>query len=188
MNTQTQQPEKAARAPGAPVLNGANTEKRGYKPGEEAVGLVTDIASLQENNLFDSIPAFVPGKPGFDQVGMIRGGIYLKTKRAYSNKLKGAKKDEYGRKYRDLHIFQAQDGKLFGIWSTGQLGATLSRLNPQTEVFVRYDGLAAQPLEEGQDPPHTFTFLTKKGVPLMVDWNKAPNVEIAALDSEVVDE
>lgn len=124
---------------------------------------------------FETPPSVVPGKPGFEE-GETLCGNYLRTKRIYSNKFKGNKRDSQNRKYRDLHIFtDIVTGEKFAIWGVGQLDKVLPMLRkpvdgkPGQYLELTYTGLATESLVEGQNPPHTFEFATAEGETLNAD-------------------
>ena len=102
--------------------------------------------------------------------GEILHGKYMLTKRVYSESFNNPKIEKItGRGYRDQHVFQDAEDQTFGIWNVGVLGNILTRVKRGTVLAIRYDGLAAEPLKKGQNPPHTFTFLTEDGKNLIVD-------------------
>lgn len=114
----------------------------------------------------EQTPTFVPNKPGFE-AGTTLGGIFVRTKRVYSDKLMGGKRDEAGKKYRELHILKDTKGRHFGIWGVGQLDWALARVNPGQYIAITYEGMVGKPLRPGQSAPHSFTF---KGVDLHFDY------------------
>lgn len=131
-------------------------------------------AGAEEADPFESIPTVVPGKPGFDQVGAVLAGTYVRTKRVVSDKFTAGKIDpKTGETYRLLHILRDAKGVTFGIWSVGQLGAAMRCLEEGDYVEVIYNGLG-EPLRKGQDAPHTFRFRgkNKNGGKLVFDWDK----------------
>jgi hypothetical protein len=129
-----------------------------------------DLATkLTEADPMENAPTFVPGKPGFE-VNDTLAGTYVRTKRVYSDKLMGGKRDDAGRKFRELHMFRDHKGRSFGIWGVGQLDYALSRVEPGTFLAVQYRGQIGKPIRAGQSVPHAFEF---KGVNLNFDWNAA---------------
>lgn len=107
----------------------------------------------------NSIPTLVPNKPGFE-AGQTVGGRYIGTKTVYSNKFTAAKRDEQGRMYRKLHIFQhVKSGQKFGIWGVGQLDWVMSQVDATTKPYmeVTYEGVG-EVLKQGQSAPHNFKF------------------------------
>lgn len=124
-------------------------------------------AKLVEADPMENVPTFVPGKPGLE-VGATLAGTFIRTKKVYSDKLMGGKKDELGRKYRTLHLFRDAQNRQFGIWGVGQLDYALTRVEPGTFLAVTYNGQAGKPIRAGQSVPHSFTF---KGVNLSFDWS-----------------
>lgn len=127
------------------------------------------IAKLTEADPLESVPTFVAGKPGFE-AGATLAGTFVRTKRVYSDKLMGGKKDEAGRKYRLLHLLRDHKGRQFGIWGVGQLDYAFSRVAPGTFLAVVYNGQTGKPIRAGQSAPHSFTF---KGVDLAFDYEGA---------------
>lgn len=114
-------------------------------------------AKLTTVDLVTEIPCVVPGKPGFDK-GVTLAGYYLRTERVYSPKFTSGKKEADGRKYRDLHSFKDANGNMFGIWSVGILGYTLSRVNPNTFLAITYEGISEVPLRAHESCSHLFKF------------------------------
>jgi hypothetical protein len=114
----------------------------------------------------EQTPTFVPNKPGFE-AGATLGGVYIRTKRVYSDKLMGGKRDDAGKKYRELHILRDSKGRHFGIWGVGQLDWAFARIAPGQYIAVTYEGMVGKPLRPGQSAPHAFTF---KGVDLHFDY------------------
>lgn len=107
----------------------------------------------------NSIPTLVPNKPGFE-AGQTVGGRYIGTKTVYSNKFTAAKRDEQGRMYRKLHIFQhVKSGQKFGIWGVGQLDWVMSQVDATNKPYmeVTYEGVG-EVLKQGQSAPHNFKF------------------------------
>lgn len=139
------------------------------------------VAKLTEADPMENAPTFVPGKPGFE-VNATLAGTYVRTKRVYSEKLMGGKKDDSGRKYRELHMFKDHKGRGFGIWGVGQLDYALSRVEPGTFLAVQYLGQTGKPLRAGQSAPHAFSF---KGVNLSFDFTPAEEVA-ATIPSDVL--
>lgn len=123
--------------------------------GEIDTGLeakLTDVDPLQ------SIPSFVPGKPGFEE-GDRLAGYYVGTKRVYSEKFTAGKREEgTGKLYRDLHILRHEKHGKFGIWSVGALNWVMPKIEPGKFIVVTYTGLGEKPLKPGQNAPHTFRF------------------------------
>lgn len=132
-------------------------------------------AKLTEADPMENVPTFVPGKPGLES-GATLAGTFLRTKKVYSDKLMGGKRDEAGRKYRTLHLFRDAANQQFGIWGVGQLDYALTRVQPGTFLAVTYNGQTGKPIRAGQSAPHSFTF---KGVNLAFDYD--------AVEAEVVE-
>lgn len=132
-------------------------------------------AKLTEADPMESIPTFVPGKPGFE-AGVTLAGYYVRTKRVYSDKFAAAKKDVNGRKYRDLHILRDVKNRNLGIWGVGQLDWAMTKLAPNQLIAITYDGQVGKPIRPGQSVPHKFTF---KGLDLHFD-QEAPVAEYEA--------
>lgn len=128
--------------------------------------LPADLAAkLTEADPMENIPTFVPGKPGFEK-GVTLAGYFVRTKRVYSEKLAAAKRDEAGRKYRDLHILKDVKGRNLGIWGVGQLDYAMARVAANQLIAITYEGQIGKPLRAGQSVPHKFTF---KGLDLSFD-------------------
>lgn len=136
-------------------------------------------AKLTEADPMENVPTFVPGKPGLE-VGATLAGAFVRTKKVYSDKLMGGKRDETGRKYRTLHLFRDHKGRQFGIWGVGQLDYALTRVEPGTFLAVTYNGQSGKPIRAGQSAPHSFTF---KGVNLAFDYE----AEVAVAAAEAAD-
>lgn len=116
---------------------------------------------LEEVDPLQNIVTFVPGKPGWT-VGMKKSGVLVGTKRVFSEKFTAGKKDENGKKYRDLHILRHPQHGLFGIWSVGTLGYALEKPEMIGRfIVIEYTGLG-EALKVGQSAPHTFKFLNEK--------------------------
>lgn len=130
-------------------------------------------AKLTEADPMENVPTFVPGKPGLE-VGATLAGTFLRTKKVYSDKLMGGKRDEAGRKYRTLHLFRDHAGQQFGVWGVGQLDYALTRVQPGTFLAVTYNGQTGKPIRAGQSAPHSFTF---KGVNLAFDYDAGAEAE-----------
>jgi hypothetical protein len=122
-------------------------------------------ARLEEADPMESIPCFVPGKPGFEE-GKTLGGYYVSSKKVYSQKFKAGKKDDAGKKYRLLHVFKDAKERAFGIWGVGHIDWVMKMLLPKQFIAITYEGLAEESLKEGQNPPHKFSF---KGIDLKFD-------------------
>lgn len=158
----------------------AKTEKKQEVQDEQnppiTFGQVDDALSqgAEEVDPFEAIPTVVPGKPGFDKVGAVLAGFFVRTKRVVSDKFTAGKVDpKTGETYRLLHILRDAKGVVFGIWSVGQLGAAMRGLDEGDYIEVIYNGLG-EPLRKGQDAPHTFRFKgkNKDGGKLVFDWDK----------------
>jgi len=136
-------------------------------------------AKLTEADPMENVPTFVPGKPGLE-VGATLAGTFLRTKKVFSDKLMGGKRDEAGRKYRTLHLFRDAANQQFGIWGVGQLDYALTRVQPGTFLAVTYNGQTGKPIRAGQSAPHSFTF---KGVNLAFDYDAVAEAEaVEAID------
>lgn len=120
------------------------------------IGMVVAQRTAKEVDPFENTPTFVPGKNL--AAGRVLAGLYIRTKRVFSEKLTAGKIDpKTGRRYRDLHVLEdATSGQKFGIWSTGQLAAVLPRLSEGQYVEIEYTGLATKSLKPGQSPAHQF--------------------------------
>lgn len=147
---------------------------------DEGKGIASDIGQGEITNLpgkvaafdaFESVPTFVPGKNL--EEGMTLRGRFKLTKRVYSEKFQGNKRDESGRKYRDLHVLTDSKGRDYGIWSVGKLGAAMGHLVQGDYIEVTYEGRDEKPLKEGNSPAHNFSFkgVSVTGAPLVADWN-----------------
>ena len=131
-------------------------------------------ADLKEVNPFESIPTLTPGKPGLE-AGATVGGYYVRTKRVYSDKFVTSKRDNDGRKYRDLHILRdVATGKNFGIWGVGQLDFTMQLVAPNQLIEITYEGKAEKALRPGESPAHSFSF---RGVDATIDAEKLAMME-----------
>jgi hypothetical protein len=129
-------------------------------------------AQVTDFNAFENIPCFVPGKNL--EEGMTLKGRFRLTKRVFSEKFTAGKKDEAGRKYRDLHILTDAKERAFGIWSVGKLNAAMSHLVLGDYIEVTYEGKDLESLRPGQSPAHHFSFrgVGVNGQPLVADWNR----------------
>jgi hypothetical protein len=113
-------------------------------------------AKLEVVDVLDSMPTFVPAKPGFE-IGKTLAGYYVGTKKVVSDKFTAGKVDDQGNKYRLLHMFKDTKGRNFGIWSVGQLAFVMTRVNLNQLVAITYEGRAAESIKPGQAAPHEFT-------------------------------
>ena len=144
---------------------------------EITFGQVDEIlaAGAEEVDPFESIPTVVPGKPGFDKVGQVLAGIFVRTKRVVSDKFTAGRIDpKTGETYRLLHILRDAKGVVFGIWSVGQLGAAMKCLSEGDYIEVIFDGQAEKALRPGQTPPFMFKYRARRadGSKLSFDWDK----------------
>lgn len=138
----------------------ANTEEA--QAMAEELGRDDDnMGELKETDPFEEIPTFTPGKPGFEE-GRSFAGNFCYTKRVYSEKFLAGKKDQDGKKYRDLHVLEDKNGKKFGLWSVGQLGFMFSKVEAGQYIKVVYDGKSEAALKPGQSPSHNFKFYIKE--------------------------
>jgi hypothetical protein len=139
-------------------------QTRDMTEAEANLGSEVLVDNLKEVTLFDNIPTFVPGKPGFDLDTPVRGGRYVKSRMVESAKLTA------GSRY--LHIFEdVRQQQKFGIWGVGQLDAVCESLSGGDVLEITYMGQATEPLKPGQNPPHQFTFrgVASNGSPLELD-------------------
>lgn len=135
---------KAAKAPDEEVTQQVSVNEIGTLDGDFVE------ASANEN-----MPTFVPGKNW--KQGEVLGGTYVRTDRVYSEKFTAGKKDPVTKKkYRDLHVLEAKDTKLFGIWSVGVLGNFFTQVPANAPVRIEYAGIGDKPFKEGDNAPHTF--------------------------------
>ena len=133
---------------------------------------------LEVVDAFKTIPSVTPGKDFV--AGRTLAGYFVATKRCYSEKLAGNKRDATGKKYRDLHIFRDAKGNKFGIWGVGVLDFTMGLIAPNQYMAITYNGKEKVALKQGQTPPHSFTF---KGVGIDLDAEKMAQArEMAAND------
>lgn len=137
-------------------------------------------AKLEVVDVLDSMPTFVPAKPGFE-IGKTLAGYYLGTKRVISDKFTAGKTNDEGEKYRDLHMLKDAKGRAFGIWSVGQLGFIMRRVSVGQLVAVTYEGRLEAAIKPGQQPPHNFTIQAQGG--LLPDLGEDTNEELAAARS-----
>lgn len=120
-------------------------------------------AGLAVRSTLDEIPCFVPGQAGFE-VGDIKAGTYVRTKKVVSNKFNNPKYDKKGKPYRLQHQLKMSNGKRFGIWGVSTLDHTLPSLKVGQYIAVKYLGVADKPLKEKQSPPHTFEFSSDQDI------------------------
>lgn len=103
----------------------------------------------------DLAAEFVPDKTGFT-AGITLTGIFVNTKKVVSDKLTTSKRDENGKKFRNLHILKDAEGKPFGIWGTGVLDVLMKSVTAGKIVGITYKGRAKEALQQGQQPPMEF--------------------------------
>lgn len=131
-------------------------------------------ASSNEVDAFESMPTVTPGKPGFDD-GKTLAGTFVRTKRVENENSSAAKVDPVtGRKMRNLHIFADKRGTKFGIWGVGSLDAAMRCMKEGAYIEITNDGLAAEPLKPGQNPPRNFSYKGRNadGSRLVFDWDQ----------------
>jgi hypothetical protein len=87
----------------------------------------------------------------------LKGTVVTPWNKIYTDK--GKRKDEGdGRKYSDNIVLRSPNGKLFGIWLTGDMRSQAKKLIPGDFMRVTYLGRALEPRPGAEDRHHMFEF------------------------------
>lgn len=131
------------------------------------------LEGMNEADPFERMPTFMPGKPGFNQVGESFLGEFVRAKVVVNENSPWARiNPKTGQKEVTLVTFRDPKGNPFGIWGVGGIRAAAQCLREGDKLRITYLGLG-EPLKPGQNPPHTFKFEGKRkdGSKLVFDWD-----------------
>jgi len=128
----------------------------------DSIGKKASKIETQKVDVLANLPIFAVGDTWLP--GRMLAGRYLGTTVAKSDKFIEGKAI--------YHVFREEGSSLeFGIWDTGLLKRTLSRVRAETYVEITYKGKGDKPFREGEDLPHVFDFNFEAGSGV------SPNVE-----------